>query len=47
MNAFIQHVFVLMVCWKNLTIFGIKSVIVLKKNLVANPSTSKIFKKAK
>ena len=28
---------------KNITILGIKSVIVLKKNLIANPSTIKHF----
>ena len=30
-------------CWKNTLICGIKSVIVLKKNLIANPYTSKKF----
>ena len=47
MNVLIQHVFVSMICWKNLTIFGIKSAIVLKKNLIANPSTSKKNLKSK
>ena len=28
---------------KNITVFGIKLVIVLKKNLIANPSTIKKF----
>ena len=32
---------------KNIMIFGIKSVIVLKKKLIVNPSSTKLFMKTK
>ena len=35
----------MMICWKHIMILGIKSVPVIEKNLIVNPSTIKFLKK--
>lgn len=40
-------VFRLKILFKNMKMFGIKSAVVLKKNLIANPSAIKHFLKPK